>query len=656
MLLDRGQLTHEDGGFRSTAPLEELEVPETLHGLIAARLDGLAPPERRLMQDASVLGKTFSREAILAVSQLAPEEADPLLAALLRRELLGIKSDRFSPERGQYEFLGDLVRWVAYETLSKKERKLRHLAVARWQEQQAEEDAIELVASHFLRAYEADPSAEDAEEIREEALSALTRAGERAAALGASAEAGRRFLQAAELAASDLVRAGRLEAAGDMALRGLRLDEGRELLERAQTLYEGLGESHPAARVIAKLAEFGYREGRLDEAIEQMESSFAVLSGEQEDRDLAVLANQLGRMRFFAGDMVRAREAADVALRIGEAEGLPDIVSDALNTRSIIVASTGGYEESIGLLRHALALALEHDLPDNALRAYNNLSETMTDRDRFEDGLELYEQGVALAERVGSGVWLRGLLSEMVFPLMMTGRWDEALERAAQVPDQEKAAADIIGLLVSIPVIHVARGDLAAAERVLEIFDGYGGSSDVQEVAAYACARASVLRAQGRYEEALAAARRAIVGARQLGYVGTLKVGFTQAIGAAFSLDDRPAVRQLVDAIDAMRPGHVTPFLRALADRSRARLQVLDGEDLTAERNFKAAIGMFRETGIPYWRALSQIEYAESLVGRGRNGEAESLLREARDTLDRLGASTWLERVDRIVAGAAANG
>jgi tetratricopeptide (TPR) repeat protein len=244
----------------------------------------------------------------------------------------------------------------------------------------------------------------------------------------------------------------------------------------------------------------------------------------------------------------------------------------------------------------------------------------------------------------------------MVFPLMMTGRWDEALERAAQVPDQEKAAADIIGLLVSIPVIHVARGDLAAAERVLEIFDGYGGSSDVQEVAAYACARASVLRAQGRYEEALAAARRAIVGARQLGYVGTLKVGFTQAIGAAFSLDDRPAVRQLVDAIDAMRPGHVTPFLRALADRSRARLQVLDGEDLTAERNFKAAIGMFRETGIPYWRALSQIEYAESLVGRGRNGEAESLLREARDTLDRLGASTWLERVDRIVAGAAANG
>ncbi len=62
-----------------------------------------------------------------------------------------------------------------------------------------------------------------------------------------------------------------------------------------------------------------------------------------------------------------------------------------------------------------------------ALRAYNNLSETLTDRDRYEDGLELYERGLALAERVGSGVWQRSLLSEVVFPLMMTGRWDEAL-------------------------------------------------------------------------------------------------------------------------------------------------------------------------------------------------------------------------------------
>lgn len=165
---------------------------------------------------------------------------------------------------------------------------------------------------------------------------------------------------------------------------------------------------------------------------------------------------------------------------------------------------------------------------------------------------------------------------------------------------------------------------------------------------------ASVLRAQSRYDEALAAARRAVDGARQLGYVGTLKVGFTQGIGPAFSLDDRAAVRGFVETIDAMRPGHVTPFLRALADRSRARLEVLDGDHGTAERNFKSAIGLFRETGIPYRRALSQIEYAESLADQRRGGEAEPLLMEARDTLVRLVASRWLDRLDQAGVGVSA--
>ena len=651
MLLDRGQLSHEDGGFRSTARVENLEVPETLHGLIAARLDGLSPDERQLMQDASVLGKTFTTEAIMAVTQLPAERVDGLLAAMLRKELLGIQSERFSPERGQYAFLGDLVRWVAYETLSKRERKTRHLAVARWQEQLGEDDAIELVASHYLRAYEADPSAEDADELRIAARLALTRAGDRAAALGANGEARRRFLQAADLASSELDRASLTESSGDMAVRELRFEDARDLFSQAMALYEGQGASHPAARVLAKIANFDYGEGRLDDAISQLESSFRVLSEEQEDLDLARLSAQLGRMRFFRGDMDRAQEAIDLALRIGEAEGAPDVISDAMNTRAIIASSAGGYEEGIALLRHALSLATEHDLPEAALRAYNNLSETLTDRDRYDEGLELYERGLAVAERVGSGVWLRGLLSEMVFPLMMTGRWDEALERAAQVPDSEKGGTDIVGLLVAIPVINVARGDVAAAERILELFDGYGRSSDVQEAAAYACAKASVLRAHGNHAEALAAARRAVSDGMQVGFTGTVKVGFTQGIGAAFSLGDLDAVRGFIGTLDELRPGLITPFLRALADRSRARIAVIEGDGVMAERTFKAAIGLFRETGIPYWRALSQLEYAEHLVAGRRSEDAAPMIQEARDSLDRLGASTWLERLDQLEAG-----
>jgi hypothetical protein len=86
MLLDRGLLAEADGVYEPTGPIEELEVPETLHGLIAARLDGLAPEERRVLQDASVLGKTFSKEALASLSRVVREEFEPLLASLVRRK------------------------------------------------------------------------------------------------------------------------------------------------------------------------------------------------------------------------------------------------------------------------------------------------------------------------------------------------------------------------------------------------------------------------------------------------------------------------------------------------------------------------------------------------------------------------------------------
>src|SRR5207342_764439 len=129
MLLDRGLLERDGDGYRVTGPVEALEVPETLHALIAARLDGLSAEERRVLQDAAVLGKTFTRDALAALA--GPQsELEPLLAALVRKEVLGVQADPRSPERGQYGFLQDLVRHVAYETLAKRERRAKQLAAA----------------------------------------------------------------------------------------------------------------------------------------------------------------------------------------------------------------------------------------------------------------------------------------------------------------------------------------------------------------------------------------------------------------------------------------------------------------------------------------------------------------------------------------------
>src|SRR5437899_5975758 len=161
MLLDRGLLLREGTAYALTGPVESLEVPETLHALIAARLDGLSAPERRGLQDAAVLGKTFSKDALAALAG-ADADIDALLAALVRKEVLGVQADPRSPERGQYGFLQDLVRHVAYETLSKRERRARHLAAAAHLSAAFaadEDEVVEVIASHYLAAHEAGPGA-----------------------------------------------------------------------------------------------------------------------------------------------------------------------------------------------------------------------------------------------------------------------------------------------------------------------------------------------------------------------------------------------------------------------------------------------------------------------------------------------------------------
>src|SRR5204862_7859956 len=74
MLIDRGLLEGE---------IESLEVPETLHALIAARLDGLGPTERRVIEDASVLGKSFTKAGLAALTGRGEEALEPILSTLV---------------------------------------------------------------------------------------------------------------------------------------------------------------------------------------------------------------------------------------------------------------------------------------------------------------------------------------------------------------------------------------------------------------------------------------------------------------------------------------------------------------------------------------------------------------------------------------------
>jgi len=132
-----------------------------------------------------VIGKTFTRQAVAAVGGGPEEQLEPLLASLIRKEVLSIQSDPRSPERGQYLFLQDLVRFVAYETLARRDRKVRHLRAAAYLEElfgAGELEVVEVVASHYLAAFEAAPDDEDAAEtkrlVEEQGRRCITIAGD----------------------------------------------------------------------------------------------------------------------------------------------------------------------------------------------------------------------------------------------------------------------------------------------------------------------------------------------------------------------------------------------------------------------------------------------------------------------------------------------
>jgi class 3 adenylate cyclase/predicted ATPase len=652
MLLDRGLLVQEGNVFRPTGAIETLEVPETLHALVAARLDGLTPEERRLVQDGSVLGKTFTKQGVGALTGLGESELEPLLASLLRKEVLSIQADPRSPERGQYSFLQDIVRHVAYETISKRDRKGKHLAAARYLSSiwSAEEDEIvEVVAAHYLDAYGASPEAPDADEIKGTAREMLIRAAERAASLGANAEAQRAFERALELTGEPLAQAELHERAGMMAAVGARADAAAAHFERSMELFEAEDATHEAARVSARLAEIMWDRGRIEQGLESMDRALGALSLEKPDEDLAALAAQVGRFMYFAGQTDLAIERIETALEIAEGLALPEVLSQALNTKGIIMRARGRHQEGDSLLRIALEIALEHDKPSAALRAYYNLADNTSQSDRCAEAAELVRDGLALARRVGNRYWERAFLG-LSYSLFALGDWDEVLARQTELPEEDWAQARLAfaTLLTAVVPVRVNRGQLEEASRDVGRSAELESSADVQERAQHHCAKAKVLFAQGETLEAMRLAEIALETRSSMGVAyEAVKEAFVVAVECALELGELERAEQWLAFVEELPPGHSPQFLQAHSSRFRARLAARQGGSERIDDLFKGAAALFRELAVPFYMAVTQLEHGEWLVGEGRAAEAEPALAEAREIFERLEAKPWLERAAR---------
>jgi predicted ATPase len=649
MLLDRGLLVPDGSSYRVVGEIATLEVPETLHALIAARLDGLSAEERRLLGDAAVLGKTFTPHALASLSGLERERLEELLGGLVRREVLGLQSDPRSPEQGQYGFLQDLLRHVVYETLSKRDRRAKHLAAAdHLTASLGEEEVAEVVASHLLDAYRLEPEAADAESLRAKAQQALLRAGERAAALGASTEAGRYFEQAGELASEPRAQAAALSRAGEMALAAGENERARELFEQAIQLYQAAGDRHAAARASNWLAFTEQHSGRIEQAIERMEAAYGLVGEDEPDADLAFLILRLGQAHFFAGNPERAAALTEHGLDLAEALQLPAQLARGWSTKAMLVKPRRP-EEARGLFQLALDTSLANELYRQASVTCTNLSDLGFNHDRYVESLDHLEQALSIARRIGDrpNEWFA--LSDMTYALTMLGRWQEALARLAEIPDEQIGKqSDLFSPANGILELHLQRGQLEQARQLLNRYEDLGRSGDVQAESCYQAALAAVRLAEGNHRAGLTAAEQALAARESLGIANQgPKLGFLHALEAAGALGDEQKANELLEIVEVLPAGLRPPFLEATAHRFRAHLA---GDDPGADRHYTAAEAQLRALELPFHLAVAQLEHGQWLAGQGRHIDAQPFLAEARETFDRLQATPWLQRLDATQA------
>jgi tetratricopeptide (TPR) repeat protein len=646
MLLDRGLLAQDGARYVVTGEIEELAIPETLQALLAARLDGLEPAERTLVQDAAVLGQSFTAAGLAALGERSIDEAERLLDRLVAKQVVAFNDSELSAERGQYLFLQALLRTIAYGMLSRSDRKARHLAAARHLQQAWGSEAgeiAEVLASHYLDAARADPDAPDSAGIRERALETLVEAGRRAASLALGEEAQRIFDRATELAEDDATRAELLEQSGRAAWLAGDADAALDRLQAAIELFDAGGRTDAAARATAAVADVLAMTDRLDEALPLAERAY---EGLDSDSERAVVAAQLARLHMFRTDLEPAIEATDEALAMAEPARAWETIADALITRGTVQCWRGRPEEGDALMSRGLELALRHDLPLMAIRAHNNLGATAWGGDRTAEALDHCERALAMARARGDRVWERQLLGSKISSLAALGRWDEAVALAATLGVEQADERDIFYLsdaLVGIARIQVARADNASLEKTMEVIALGLESTDTQIRHSCATAKAMAVQALGDPAQAIELARPVIGGEDP----GSRRYAYAEACLAAWRLDDETELTKLIAYVEGLPPGGAVPSMRAHADRFAGLLAARRGSSAASAKRLRGAASVFRELGYPFELGQVLLEHGETLLDADRGDEAELLLTEARATFTELRAEPWLERATR---------
>jgi class 3 adenylate cyclase/tetratricopeptide (TPR) repeat protein len=677
-LIDTGGVVVQ-GQYRLSGELGGLTVPDSLHALLAARLDALGDRARRLVGVASVLGSSFSAEALTAVSGRAASEVAVSLQELVRRNVLQVSADPLSPQRGDYRFCQELLRQVAYETLARRERKARHLAVAsqlRRSYANDGEEIAELIARHYLDALRAAPDDSDAPATREQALSMLVRAAERARRIGAPGRAAASFADAAELAASrrgtgegSAGAAGRVPppaggqapppAGGEAPPRAAALweraaaadfvagehDQAVEHAGAARRCYLELGDVRGAARAETIAGRALVQDGRHAEARQQFTRALDELRGEPDADTVNALAG-LATLELFDGNIPGGERLAAEALALGQALDVgPGPLANLFLTYGSAQLYANRTEEAASSYREAVRLAERSGEALRLCAALGNLSDALSGIDPAA-AADTARAAAEHARRIGALRYLGGSVWNLSIALLELGEWDE-VAAVLDAASERDGLGDEEDIRWAQAWLAALRGDGERASTILASLTSAQTTERVDDRAYAALLEAFIEFALGRPADALARARSVLSFAPAIG-IRREQVRWAWPLAArlAAELGDRTTLAELSALLDAEPPGQLPPLLRAEASLARARAAA-GAADPGAGSAFADAVAALRHTASPYRLAWGLIDQAAFLARTGQAVPARA--GEARAIAIRLRCEPLLRRADALL-------
>jgi len=635
MLVDRGALEARDDAYVLVGEVGTLDVPETLHALIAARLDVLPPEDRALVQDASVVGMSFTVEGLAAVAGLGREQVETRLRELVRREFLELELDARSPERGQYSFLQALIKEVAYSTLSKPDRRTRHLAAAHHLESLSDDELAGVVATHYVEAYGASPEGPEADALAARARDWLSQAAQRALSLGSPEQAIGYAEMALNVTPKGPERASLLTTAASAAGLAAWFDRAEALYEEAIALHQELGDHAAAGRATAGLYDVLGPQDRRAEAAERMERALELLGDADEDV-AALLCTRLARVLLLTGAAEAAIPLAERALTIAERLHLIDVMIAALDAKGGAYFNLGRHREAtilgygelaladeVGSLRYrswalmAIALGKLEEDPAGSFRAMLESAET--------------------ARRAGDRLGEMQALPNSAETAIELGSWDEAEEALHRLEGRELGAEIELGREFCETLLLAHRGDLTAARRRL---DAMAPRIEAAEQIAmrtwFGRESALVHLLSGDPARAFEAAIEAV----ELDPSGVnAHYAAREAVRAAVWLRDPDRLRRALEAMAPLRGR----WIDAVRRTAESGLAALEGRREDALAGYERALSEWKELDTRLDHAFCAADMAHVLPDEELTNEA---LAESTAFLTGIGAVSLLERIE----------